>query len=76
MDGEVSRAKTQTGKRVVFEVELYWRGKRKKPSVGMWVGNDEVSSNFGLPTEYSEFEDFQKAARKLCEALVKKGELD
>ena len=69
-------AKTKTGKRVVFNVELYWRGKRKTPSVGMWVGPDETSDNFGLPEEYPEFVAFQKAARDLCRALVVAGELD
>jgi hypothetical protein len=69
-------AKTITGKRVVFSVELYWRGKRKLPSIGMWVGDDEVSGDFGLPTEYPEFKDFEKAARNLCRALTDAGELD
>ena len=69
-------AKTLTGKRVQFVVELYWRGKRKTPSLGVWIGDDEVSSDFGLPEEYPEFEAFQKAARDLCRALVVAGELD
>ena len=69
-------AKVQTGNRVQFTVELYWRGKRKTPSVGMWVGDNEFSSHFGLPEEYPEFEAFQKAARELCRALVSAGELD
>lgn len=69
-------AKTLTGKRVTFEVELYWRGKRKKPSVNMCVGGDEVSMDFGLPEEYPEFKAFQKATDDLCQALVEAGELD
>jgi len=69
-------AKIQTGKRVVFCVELYWRGKKKKPSVVVWVGDDEVSNDFGLPEEYPEFEEFEKASRNLCKALVEAGELD
>ena len=68
-------AKTLTGKRVVFSVELYWRGKRKKPSVGMWVG-DDISAEFGLPTEYPEFDVFAAATQELCRVLVEAGELD
>lgn len=69
-------AKTLTGKQVTFEVDLYWRGKRKTPSLGISVGRDEVSLDFGLPEEYPEFQAFEKAARELCRVLVEAGELD
>ena len=69
-------AKTQTGKRVVFEVEFYWRGKRKKPSVGMTFASDNYE---GLPEKILDSEErkaFNKAAREFCRVLVESGELD
>lgn len=69
-------AKTQTGKRIEFVVQMYWRGKRKTPSLGFWVGDDEVSRDFGLPEDCPEWAVFEKAARDLCRTLVEAGELD
>lgn len=69
-------AKTLTGKRVTFELEFYWRGKRRKPSVNMVFETDNYE---GLPNEIldsPEFEVFDKAARDLCRVLVETGELD
>jgi len=69
-------AKTQTGKRVVFEVEFYWHGKRRKPSVDMIFESDTYE---GLPKtieESPEFIAFDKASRELCRVLTEAGELD
>ena len=69
-------AKTVTGKRLTLEVEFYWRGKRKTPSMVMSVGDDEFSLGYGIPEDRPEFDAFYKAADNLCKALVESGELD
>ncbi len=69
-------AKTITGKRVTFEVEFYWRGKRKSPSVSISYASDNYD---GLPPEVGnspECEAFYRAAEKLCKKMVEAGELD
>lgn len=69
-------AKALTGKRVTFELEFYWRGKRRTPSVNMVF---ETKNYEGLPNKIMDsevFKDFDKAARELCQVLVEAGELD
>lgn len=65
-------AKQLTGKRVKFEVELYWRGKTRIPSVNILYSGDNYE---GLPPEISTSE-FQKGCNDLCKQLVEAGELD
>jgi hypothetical protein len=60
------------GKRITFKVDLYWRGKRKTPSVSIQYEGDNYP---GLPKEIDDSE-FNKAARGLCKQLVEAGELD
>lgn len=64
--------KTITGKRVKFEVELYWRGKRKKPSCTIIYASNDYD---GLPDHISAVE-FQTGAEILCKRLIDAGELD
>lgn len=69
-------AKTLTGKQVAFEVEFYWRGKRRTPSVNMIFENRDYE---GLPDKIldsPEFVAFNKAAHDLCRVMVEAGELD
>lgn len=69
-------AKTITGKRVIFELEFYWRGKRKIPSVNMTFASDNYN---GLPesiTNSEEYKEFHKAANSFCKKLVEEKELD
>ena len=69
-------AKTLTGKKVTFELEFYWRGKRRKPSVNMIFERDDYD---GLPNKISDsevFATFNKAAHALCKVMVDAGELD
>jgi hypothetical protein len=69
-------AKTLTGKRVTFELEFYWRGKRRTPSVNMVFESDNYE---GLPNKIldsPESDAFNKAAHELCRVLVEDGELD
>jgi hypothetical protein len=65
-------SKTVTGKRVTFKVELYWRGKRKTPSVGIQY---EGKNYPGLPKNIKDTQ-FNKGAHQLCAQLVAAGELD
>lgn len=74
-------AKTLTGKRIGIELEFYWRGKRKIPSV-TFMEVDEQGIPFtshahvkGTP-EGDAFSAFNKAAHEFCKALIKAGELD
>jgi hypothetical protein len=74
-------AKTLTGKRIGIELEFYWRGKRKIPSVSFTEVNGQ-----GIPftahthvkgtPEGDAFVAFNKAAHDFCKALVNAGELD
>lgn len=74
-------AKTLTGKRIGIELEFYWRGKRKTPSVNYMEVDDE-----GIPftshahvkgtPEGDAFAAFNKAAHDFCAALIEAGELD
>jgi hypothetical protein len=65
-------SKTPTGKRITFEVEFYWRGKRKKPSVSYIYASDNYE---GLPENIDDTA-FHKGAEDLCKQLVEAGELD
>ena len=74
-------SKTPTGKRIGIELEFYWRGKRKTPSVSFM----EVDGK-GIPftshvhvkgtPEGDAFAAFNKASHDFCKALVEAGELD
>lgn len=70
-------AKTITGKRVKFELEFYWRGKKRTPSVGFTYAGADYE---GLPTDNPAITaaetEFHRAANDLCEQLVLAGELD
>ena len=69
-------AKIKTGKRVIFELEFYWRGKRRKPSMSFLYAGDNYE---GLPDTIEaspEGRDFNKAAQRLCRVMVETGELD
>ena len=65
-------SKTITGKKVEFKVWLYWRGKRRTPSVGVQY---EGKNYPGLPDKIDDSK-FREAARELCERLISAGELD
>lgn len=68
-------AKELTGNRVRFDLEFYWRGKKKTPSVN-FVFENETSDGLDRDIEDSiEFEMFNKAAHDLCKLLVETGEL-
>lgn len=69
-------AKELTGEKVIFELEFYWRGKRRKPSVGMLFESDNYE---GLPDKIAdseEYKTFNKSAKEFCRVLVEAGELD
>jgi len=65
-------SKTLTGKRITFEVEFCWRGKRRKPTVSYIYASDNY---VGLPLGIDETA-FHKGAEDLCKQLVEAGELD
>lgn len=64
--------KPVTSRRLVFEVEMYWRGKRRVPSVNIAYGSDTYP---GLPM-CIDATAFSDAAKELCTQLVAAGELD
>lgn len=67
-------AKTPESNRAVISLDLYWRGKRRKPSVSLWFsGDDEKDVN---PLEADGFDEFHKAAYEFCKRLIDAGELD
>ena len=74
-------SKTLTGKRISIELEFYWRGKRKIPSVsfmevdGKGIPFTSHAHVKGTP-EGEAFAAFNKAAHDFCKALVQAGELD
>ena len=74
-------AKTLTSKRIGIELEFYWRGKKKIPSVSfMEVDGEGIPFTShehvrGTP-EGDAFAAFNKAAHEFCKALVEAGELD
>jgi hypothetical protein len=59
-------------KRIIFKVELYHRGKRKIPSVGVTY----ASRNYEGVPDSIDTTSFHEAARDLCKQLVDAGELD
>ena len=74
-------SKTLTGKRIGIELEFYWRGKRKIPSVNFMEVNEQ-----GIPftsdadvkgtSKGDAWYAFDKAAHDFCKALIEAGELD
>lgn len=64
--------KAKTGKRIKFELEFYWRGKNKTPSVNITYAGDGYG---GLPDHIND-KPFSAAAQALCKQLVDAGELD
>lgn len=74
-------SKTLTGKRIGIELEFYWRGKTKIPSVSfMEVDGEGIPFTAhthvkGTP-EGDAFSAFNRAAHDFCKALVEAGELD
>lgn len=65
--------KTKTGRRIRLVLE-FSKGDKNAPHVGVWDGNSP-GQFFGVPEDFKEFDVFMDAARKLCKALVKAGEL-
>ena len=74
-------AKTITGKRIGVELEFYWRGKKKIPSVsfmevdGQGIPFTAHTHVMGTP-EGDAFNAFSKAAHEFCQKLIDAGELD
>lgn len=71
MDKDVM-AKLVTGKRIKFEVELYRRGKTKKPSVNIVYAGDNYE---GLHKDIDDTA-FCKGADDICQQLIDHGDLD
>ena len=77
-------AKTLTGNRFTMELEFYWRGKRRIPSVNFIFerpdpSGDEEKYQDGLLNEVidsEEFSTFSKSAHILCAKMIEAGELD
>lgn len=69
-------AKTITGKRVTWELEFYWRGKRRTPSVGFIFASDNYEGVSDAIAATPEFKAFHAASEALCKKLVEAGELD
>jgi hypothetical protein len=74
-------SKTITGKRIKIELEFYWRGKRKIPSVNFTEGKRDQGIPFTGHTDIKgtpkgdAFGAFNKAAHDFCKQLVDSGEL-
>ena len=75
-------SKTPTGKRIAINLEFYWRGKAKSPSVSFTEGKRDQGIPFTASThvkntpEGDAFNAFNKAAHDFCKQLVEAGELD
>lgn len=75
-------AKILTSKKIKIDLDFYWRGKRKTPSVCFSEGAEDQGLPFtshahvkGTP-EGDAWAAFAKAAHDFCKALIEAGELD
>lgn len=65
-------AKKVEGKRIKIEVEMYWRGKKKTPSVSITY----AGPNFSGLAPWINDRKFSDGCDDLCKQLVEHGELD